>query len=427
MTIHFVDDTATGANDGTSKTDAWTSYQSSTGVAAGDTIRVASTHDEIVSGAFNPDWLNGTNAAPIKIISVDFSDDSYASRGARIGADGANFVIAGVVQFYGMKLDATTGDFFFLDDGVEIQVFDDCAINVGDGNGDFFSPAAPSIAIFRNCTITLNDTFFFAATVGCHLHFINCDLVKAGAETSLILGMDHNAHYIFEGCDLTDWTTIVQAADSGAKVHIKQCQMKSGFALFSGTIAGGQEFLFVRSHSDTNITVPKLGLQELQLFTGAITADLTSFRTGGADDGEQANAHSWKMVSNANTLEFFDPLCTPWGVRWVDGGAEITLTFNVASGGTLNDDDFWIEMLTPDETATATTLADFRTSRMADPQATPAALTTDGDSTWNGSGVGTKQKVSFTFTPDIAGPVKFRACLAKPSTTVYFDPKVGVA
>ena len=79
MTIKYVDDTATGANDGSSETDAWTSFLSSdgAGTSAGDIIRVAHTHDEIISGSSNPDWSGGTNANPIRIISVDFSDDSY--------------------------------------------------------------------------------------------------------------------------------------------------------------------------------------------------------------------------------------------------------------------------------------------------------------------------------------------------------------
>jgi hypothetical protein len=53
-----------------------------------------------------------------------------------------------------------------------------------------------------------------------------------------------------------------------------------------------------------------------------------------------------------------------------------TLTCYVASSATLNDDDFWIEVMEPDQ---------------------------------------------------VGGPMAVRFCLAKPSTTVYVDPKLEVA
>jgi len=125
-------------------------------------------------------------------------------------------------------------------------------------------------------------------------------------------------------------------------------------------------------------------------------------------------------------LEIFNPLDCPSIVRWI------------APNGSISG---------------ATAKGIFTTTRCAI-GATPTALTTDGTSTWNGSGVGTKQKIDHTLSngqtltvyvasggtlnnddfwievsePDqVGGPVTVRCFLAKPSTTVYVDPRLEVA
>ena len=80
-------------------------------------------------------------------------------------------------------------------------------------------------------------------------------------------------------------------------------------------------------------------------------------------------------------------------------------------------------MSSPSEEVSPTSRNKFRTTK-PEPLATPTALTSD-TSSWTGTGVGTKQKVEVAISPTIAGTVTVRCYLAKPSTTVYVDPKIS--
>jgi len=203
--------------------------------------------------------------------------------------------------------------------------------------------------------------------------------------------------------------------------------MTVGWATEAAIAWPGTFILVEGCSSSTNLTVAELGLTEYVDMWGTVKSDLTRYRTGGADDDENANAHSWEMVSSANALEIHNPLKTPPMMRWVEAGVDVTVTLYVASGVTLQDDEFWIELSGSDNTANPnTTTQGYTATTRAAIQATPANLTTDAVSTWNGVGVGTKQECSVTFTPAEAGPVVVRACLAKASTTVYIDPRLDV-
>jgi hypothetical protein len=396
-----------------------------TSAATGSIIWVDTAHDEIVSGNHSVDFVNGTIVSPIRIVSVDSSDDSYASRGARHGGS-TSFTISGNVEFYGLQLDSGSGDMFIFNNSTENQIYDDCDLKVGTASADdLIIGGNDSEGVIRNSTIHLWDQILNNGNDGTAIEFYNCIFDNDGASTALFVNGELHNRYKFQGCDLSGWTSIVGTPEKGAEFWVCESVVGSSFTMMSGSAAEGMHLLLERSKNGNDATI--LGLQEQVTFEGVIKGDLARYRTGGADDGA-AGAHSWEMVANTNTLEFYRPLASPWAVRWVAGGSEITLTFYVASGGTLNDDDFWVELFSPDETATSTQQADYRTSAMASPQATPAALTTDSASTWNGSGVGTKQEIAFTFTPDQAGPVKFRACLARAAgVTVYFDPKCVVS
>ncbi len=69
MATYYVDNTAAGAADGTSWTDAWTSITSVAGLSAGDTVLFDHSHTE--SGATRI-WAGGTGSLdnPIRLITV---------------------------------------------------------------------------------------------------------------------------------------------------------------------------------------------------------------------------------------------------------------------------------------------------------------------------------------------------------------------
>lgn len=158
-------------------------------------------------------------------------------------------------------------------------------------------------------------------------------------------------------------------------------------------------------------------------YEGSVTLEETRDRDNGASDG--TNQYSWSMDTSvgSNTIEIYEPLRSPPVSFWLDGDASTTQTVRwyVASGATLQDDEFWIDCIFQTSAATSS-LGELVTTR-PDPLATPANLTTDGSSTWNcSSDCTTAQRIDISSVPDKPGLAQCWANLAKPSERVSFDP-----
>lgn len=423
---------AAGANDGTSWTDAYTSIASTTGVAAGTEIWVASDHSELGSSNTTWNWSNGTPANPVKILSIDRSDDSLAA-GAAIGttSGNANLRIEGSIWCSGLDIRChfvgTLGA-----NSTSRQIFNNCTFtnildNAAAAWGVGGSSLGPTFHCFRDCTFVQTAQSAWRPpgfAYGGWIEFHSCIFTPPASSPKLFECSHLNNRVILRDCDVSAFDTIMSLGKTGY-FHMSRCKIKSAATVLSGTIPHPNGLLVMEGCDDGTITVPPVGPQFWQSYYGVTKADLTRYRTGGADDGENANEHSWEMVANANALELYNPLESPPIVRWVEAGAQ-TLTVYVASGVTLQDDEFWVEVSSPGEGGSPTAQGTFTSTRLA-PRGTPANLDADAASTWNGSDVGTKQKIDVAITPAIAGPVTIRCYLAKPSTTVYVDPKIGVA
>ncbi len=431
MTIHYVDSAASGTDAGTSWTNAWATLLQSAGVAADDTVLVDDGHSETNTTALVIDWANATYVAPIKVICVDNADDSL-STGAVVQRTGAGDITlragGGKVHINGVTFD--TGDNLTFGGGDDIIVLENCTALVT----DLLSACGgvSGTTEFLNCTLDNADTGLTPMVAngrGTKSIFRGCTFdASGGTPTGNFIGpkVDGEA-WLFEDCDLSARGANLCTIDAitggnGNSVTFRRCKLPTSYELVNGTLVNPSVYLLESCDSGT-ISDPELGITELETLWGTVKTVLTERRTGGAQDGEQANEHSWQMVSNANTEEVFSALVSPPIVHWVDPDA-------TPSG------------------ATAMGLA--QSSRMA-PQGTPVELTTDSSSAWTGSGVGIKQKIDFpigdyTLTlyvasgvtlndddfwaeisaPDqVGGPVVVRCFLAL-ETTVSVDPKLEI-
>ncbi len=392
--------------------------------AVGSEIWAASDHNESIGSNIVLSFVNSTAAVSTILKSIDRSDDSYAP-GAKFTASGvSDLTINGWIQSYG--IDFQSGDNTTLGTTNNDQRYEDCTITAI----DFFSLAgSESVLRFVNCTIDSQDTFTLAVTENTHAQFKNCTITHANRAT--LLTVVNNSRVSFEDCDLSSDTDNIVAgiSNKNAAIIVRRCKMKASWTtLGAGAITVANSFILVEGSDDGTITLPELGLRQLDTHYGTVTSETAIYRTGGSDDGEHTNPISWKMLTNANALEQFKALDSPPITRWVN----------------------------PDTTPSgATSRGTFTSTRMAI-KGTPAALTTDGASTWNGAGVGTKQKITHTLDnqdgatltvyvasavtlndddfwievsePDqVGGPITVRCFLAIPSTAVYIDPKLEVA
>jgi len=220
---------------------------------------------------------------------------------------------------------------------------------------------------------------------------------------------------VVDGVDLSSITgTIVGSATSQALVaRLMDCKI-NGSATIAATPNQRGRIQYLRL--DSGGTNYKHGLIT---YAGSQVQETTIVLTGGASDG--TTPVSWKIVTTANSTEFFPFESLPIAI-WNDTtGSSVTATVQgIWGGGSVpNNDDIWgeVEYLG----SNSSPLASFVNNGRADILAANSALSA-GSGTWGGST--TKFKLNVTFTPQQKGWILFRVKAAKASSTFYIDPKV---
>jgi len=418
----YVNSAATGSNNGTSKTDAYTSIASATGAAAGDVVWISHTHSEALSASTNLAFNNATYAAPIRIVSVNFGTDAYQA-GATLSTSSGLLRLStgnGRLDFYGLSFAPASNMEFHWTGAAGTIELQGCTITPG---------GAPllhrNVVVWKNTTLNLsgssNAKFQGNSTPYATFTWRGGTLTPHASQ--LYFGwIQAGWNILVEDVTITGALSSRLLEDTASGFNMTFRRVKHGGIGSSQQtgIKGNAWILLDSCSSSSTITVPPVGTQ---LFTinGTVQGDLTRYRTGGATDGLQANAFSWEMTKLAG-----------------DGIIQsMPLT----------------RFLDPDASISSATAKGIFTSTRCAPLATPANLDTDGVSTWNGSGVGTKQQIDHTLTngdtltvyvasggtlnnddfwievsePDqVGGPVSVRCFLAKPSTTVYVDPQLYI-
>ena len=428
MATYYVDSNATGLNDGSSWTDAWTSLGSSLSVAAGDNVLVSSNHSETLAGNTAYSWTNATLSNPIQVISTNPSN-GYYTPATTIQIDGtASFydvTISANVIFHGIYLKAN--DLLLSCTSGKPLAFIDCKFDwalsgefvIGGTNDAGFvkftgcqfdySGATSMLSVFSRATDAVFDSCSW--TKGVPNYIFN----YAGS------GRGYSTNLSFMNCDLSDFDTVFSGSAnlSSSVVKLIKCKLKTGQTVFPATIAYNNYGYIFESSDSASLSSRCEGLHSVESSAGQVTYSSTEYRANGANDGDAQ--YSWKMASSS-TSSSLDSLSAVEISKSVDLGSQ-TITVHIAGGASLNDDDFWIEVESPSELASPTAQGKFRRTK-PDLLATPTALTSD-TSSWTGTGVGTAQKVEVAISPTIAGTVTVRCYLAKPSTTVYVDPKIS--
>ncbi len=438
MTI-YVDDSATGGDDdGTSAANAYLTIAQAISEPpdAGEKVLVAVGHTDIGSGG---DW-GGTRDNPVIIISADLSDDSY-SPGASIISTGS-LAWSGSHETWGMTIhtkDNATGDLTIVGSGDHAKFYD-CKIGWGD---DFFLGGQTGRIEFWDCewnhlASTSEQASFLNAGSGAAFTFHRLVLTGVNGSLDFFTAWVDGISIYFYDSDLSSWG----AKDFGAlaqNCHIYLRDCKTSGVLTGGSFADNCSLLSERSGSGTN-TPLGLTFYEDRFGTVETVPANTIFRTGGADDGEQSGPISWEMKSSSLCKIRIHALRSPPIGVYVAGGASKTFTVNLAHtnkggggvGSRFTDEELWIELSGPDDAAGAqgfdesTRPGHSPTIPYGDPQ-TAAVEAAEASASWNGSGVADTETRAIIYTPNYAGVVQIRVCLAKPSlVAVYIDPKIVV-
>ena len=431
MTTYYVWDGGDDSDpDSGNWAEAWSDFATITGLVAGDLVLVASDHTESTAGF----TVGGTStrANPVRFCSVNRTTGDYETMadggGSITASNDAIFTIDMILR--GIKV--LIGDDFIAVSAGYTEI-DDCDFTMGaSGSARISLSSVEGMSVVRRTAISVTSNPLNGPVISSSgdNSMLIVDATTIAVDNSIgaaypLFDLGNYSRLICRNSDLSAHARLVtwtnQSPSSFAEFH--GCKLHASWASVLPTLEYNHQYLRLVSCEDGTIGDRPLSLTRHETIEGVVSSTAAVYRTGGANDGNAD--YAWSMVSNATTIEAWKALVSPWIARSVDEAGSI-------SGATA-------------QRLTATTAAN--------PQDTPAAISTD-TSTWNGSYGGEEYKIEHTLStgetltiyfagpaslndddvwaeisePDqVGGPILARLCLAKPSTTVYLDPKLVVA
>ena len=439
MADRYVWSGATGAANGTSWADAYTTLAAAAAVdTAGDTIYVAHDHAE-----------NSTAAA----LSYSWASSGWSvSNGTRVLCVNRS---TGVVTT-GAEIKTTGNYAILLYQSGQGLIYDGLSVVSGDtatGAAAITIGQSSSRAnIYKNCTFDLRSTgnnsvnasnvaevsvfdswFKFGNASG---NISSGDMFRwwgggllSGSLNTTLVTINQGDRVSLANLDLTNApTTLNIFGGTGSWAingEIRDSKMPDSWtgsvSSVEPTLPSSRLSLYNCDSADTNY---RLIIKD---FSGSIFSETTIVRTGGATDG--TTPISWRMVCNSNANDSFYPLVSdPISVWNETVGSALTITVEILhdSATALEDDEVWVdvEYLGTSGRPLGATASDHRADVL-----TTAVAQTSSSETWTTTGLTNpnKQKLSVTLTPQEKGFITARVFLAKAAAyTIYVDPEITV-
>lgn len=364
-----------------------------------------------------------TNEPPVSADLVDDKDDSDIAKLEVTGAS-QNLTMPSFCYFWGFKVgtDSTARDTTHVGD----NTYEECILICGR-------------RLILNGLWTLNSNIELI-NLGSELRFgsgfvfISGGLLVAPSGVNIFAAPQNNARAILSGFDLSAAGAIGglnMSLASGGLTSLWNCKIPASWVIID-TVGNRRDnqvkMVGCDSSADHTDTIRQYRDEPI---SGRILDD-TPFISGGAQDRGSGDGYSFSMNLNDNAVvERFWPLYTEWLEVPLDG-TETTLTIEFMRKDTgapadLDNETCWVELQSPNEgVGSATSQYAFQTSRVADPVASAAALTSSSV-TWSSLGGETakKQKVVLTISPEYAGVARYRVAYAERGSSIlplYFDP-----
>lgn len=417
-----------------------------TAAGVGGIVYVSDNHAETTAGAITL-ASPGTAASPVLVLCVDDAAEppiALATTATVTTTGNSSMTFNGFCVFYGLSFYCgltSGGPTINLSSSLSFWLkFERCLLSVRNTG----SAGAIGIGVSGNGTEDdqgvefVNTTVKFAhigQKISVRAPFTWSDTVSAidvsGSVPDALFITPTNVPSAFvklDGVDLSalgSGKALVDISGSFTKYTFRNCKLGTSVSVVTGTHPGqgGSQVDIINCDSgDTNYRNEWWGYQ------GNVITETTIVRTGGANDG--TTAISRKMTSSADS-KFYSPLVFSSAYIWNNNvGSEITATVHIMTDNvTLTDKECWLEVEYMG--TSGSTKQSLLTDRASDDDMYLGTGTSQATSTeaWTTTDITTPvyQKLSVPFTPQEKGPIRFRVMLAKPSTTVYVCPEVGMS
>lgn len=407
-------------------------------MAPGDTLYLAEDHTE--GGSPNRSWVfPGTPDRPNRVICAVAGPTPPTvqafTANMRITV-GGSVSVQGSVVWYGVKINAGTGTSspnMNLANSASVdsvQVYNDCELSIdaggtsvsviGVGNAGSTNSARARM-MWNNVAVRMNSpNQQFGVQQELTWRGGKYLVGPSGASPSFLMrigAQGRGAPVLIEGVDFTELgvaSDFFSGPQSSGRAMIRNCLLPPGWVgqLVQGAIDPG--FRATMHNCDSGSTRIRMAVAA---FNGTIRTETAFVKQDGASDG---SAYSWRIETNANPTPGLVGLESEEQAFVIPAaGAPLTVAIDVLTEGVqLTDADVWLEVQ-----EVGAPKGTFYRSRVA-PLATPKALPASG-ATWSTSGMAAPrpQRVSLTFTPQVAGLALWKITLARPNTVMCVDPK----
>ena len=442
MAVFRVDSAATGANNGTSWTNAYTSaaalFAAAPAFAAGDDIEIASTSSDTSVGAT---WSVGTGATPVRILSVNKTTGDL-EEGATVNIITADSLLNGNLYVFGVTFSSTARTITFNGaSNVAHQVYDTCRFH-NTTSGVRFGANATTPRQFtrlRNCIFKSTNAAMTISVWSRNCFFENCsiDPTSATLTTAITLNYAHSDLTAI-GCDFSKATNLISvAATAGATAKFIGCKTPAN--TFTGTHGGlGASQIELQGCDSPGLTQDHNYQYYRYDPAGILIHDTGVYKNGGftnIDNAGTAVPLALKMVTNTLVSQTV-PLYTPWFYQAVLATGSKTIAVHVGHAlATLpKDTELFLEIQYSNDT-TNNLLTDAHTRPVVagtdafDIRAGGTPLTDLGAAGWTkpASEVTKSHTLSKTITIANQGSLQVRVGCCIASATVYIDPQVTVA
>ncbi|MDH5187341.1 MAG: hypothetical protein OEW37_00130 [Rhodospirillaceae bacterium] len=419
---------ATGANNGTSPTDAYTTFQAaltdytSSVTPVNEAILVS--HTSLELGPANHWTFTAAGSSfydPITVITISFADYSYQKTNTfHINTNGwylGYFDFS--LNFYGFGCKIDRG--YRSDVNFNYHTFTDCYLEFDTGQALASNPL--SVTRLVNCHIKdLGAWNGLSSTTG--------NIVVSGGlieclTPNYVLIATTNGDMIVDGFDMSAMAATVNpvavvAGNNPAKITIRNSKLPLG-AVVASIDLPGQSVEICSSDSGSFY-----GRNELYNYYGTAIATTAVYRVGGYQSKKSNAVQSIEMTATAQTTAT-RPFSGQRIYNYINTIAPTTYRFQIAHdyAAALTDSDFYIRVYYgADALETGLTLGSSNGAPgVINLCKTSTALSVSAE-TWVDPGGMTYQQVDVTFTPALTGRVLFVPYLSKyeASKSVFLCP-----